>query len=86
MFGRATIRLGIGPHSSHFFLWVLVPRLPRCEGVLLLFPFHTYPFLPRIGLSNPSRKSGKRYKRPPRGLKLPVKTHSVCFQLNKAYC
>ena len=32
MFSRATIMLGIGPHSSQFFFLFLTVMLPCCDG------------------------------------------------------
>ena len=41
MFGRATIRLGIGPHSSLFYFFLLLQTCMHCPGpVLSVLLFH----------------------------------------------
>jgi len=42
MFGRATIRLGIGPHSSFVLLYICFDW-QICAFVVLGFAFHTKP-------------------------------------------
>jgi len=46
MFGRATIRLGIGPHSSLLYN-------PRCKSLIAAFDIH-YLFSDRLSQSHPS--------------------------------